>query len=845
MTRFIPGEKIETTLGVPLIWEEDSQYSIDLTNMRIFWGLSILSRTLGDEITERALNDPGDLCFIHKINPNINAELVEMHIGYIQIYARAGVLKDILLIRDEFQDHLRAVFGTIQRQVWAKQIHPEFYGESPLNSTSKALVFPFHHASPNEKVDYQFILERVPNQKEPGEFLFRLTIENYDRANINLESIPHVIVDDLESRTYIAGSTKISESIHKSVISACEKGEKKYTEENSRFSKIFEQLEKTALGSLYEINFLWKDEFSSFILSKQPRETLPIFKKLFLILEDHEVTRLLKNGYRIRAILGKINVFIDLSRLDRVLNYSFIEKRHSLDLSYFLARMPELESIAKQKNHKNRLDGIHIFLIHHITSEVLALMEAFRLLGVESLYVAFVKYGGKIPPVYLDVLLDLPMDNYFLCGLELKISKDHKVYYSISPLYSDLFMLQDLKNYLEEQKLGFFEAMKLLATNVFLRKALDAWFHGYKILLVEDGGYIAPFLNQYALENYSLKEVLKIYQINPNQISLIANKNGKQNDPLIFSEELSLSEFLSKVLIGSIEHTRNGYDRLKKVQEQKRKLFLPAYTIAISHQKVQEESREVAHSILKAIEDILHGLGKILSRRKILVLGSAGNIGSYLCKYLRQGRMHENNHHLIEVDLKNQVSEWTFTHIDQIPLEKILNTDLIIGVIGESILQDSFWENLILNSNHKNIYIASGSTKTVEFSHLISWLDDFITGRKDNLQGYHIKVNTERIIDPQSGMDQGGLVQIEGFKNGKVWTRNLYLLSDLSPVNFLYYGVPTEMMDSIISELLKVSLGMVDQYKKQSLPEPKLYAVDWEIDSWGNPISASPSTKFV
>jgi hypothetical protein len=62
------------------------------------------------------------------------------------------------------------------------------------------------------------------------------------------------------------------------------------------------------------------------------------------------------------------------------------------------------------------------------------------------------------------------------------------------------------------------------------------------------------------------------------------------------------------------------------------------------------------------------------------------------------------------------------------------------------------------------------------------------------------------------------------------------LLSDLSPINFLYYGAPTEIMDSIISDLLTVSLGMVEQAKTNSLPLPALYAVDHEIDRWGKKI---------
>jgi hypothetical protein len=64
--------------------------------------------------------------------------------------------------------------------------------------------------------------------------------------------------------------------------------------------------------------------------------------------------------------------------------------------------------------------------------------------------------------------------------------------------------------------------------------------------------------------------------------------------------------------------------------------------------------------------------------------------------------------------------------------------------------------------------------------------------------------------------------------------KEIYLISDGSPVNFLFFGVPTESMDPIISQLASVSLGMVNQYKNKKLPQPELYAVDHQIDVWGN-----------
>ncbi|MCG6166582.1 hypothetical protein [Leptospira sanjuanensis] len=809
--------ELETSLGSNLKEGKEGIWDLDLRNLRIFTGLSILSRTLGEEVFEQVQNGIGDVTIFYKINPNINSELLNLHIGYIQIYARAGVLKDVLLFKEEFQDHLRTVFGTFQRQVWAKKIHPEFYGEDPANCKIYALVFPFHHASPNENIDYQFILERVPNQKEPGEFFFRLTVENYDRANIDLTAVPHVVVDDIGSRIFIAGSTKIAEAINNGILSAAQRGEKFYVEENRSFSRVFEQIEKTPLGKLDQISVFWDKRFSDEIVKTDPIEALPLFKKIFLVLEDHEITKHLKEGFTVLVRLtDETGVYIDLSRLDRVLNFSFNTKRTTLDLNHYLKRMPILEKIANQENHDFDLTGFNVFLIHHITSEIVALIETFRRLGSRRLTVAFVKYGGVVPSAYLDVLLDVPTDHFYMSGLQLKVGPKNKIYYSVSPLYSDSSKLKNLYDRLEEEKLGFFDAMKLLSGHLFLNLLLDSYEKKEKAILVEDGGYIAPFFNEFAIAGKDVEFLCKEYSVNR------------------ATPKLKVADFLSQTLIGSVEHTRNGYDRLKNVEDKNQKLFLPAFSIAISNQKVREESKEVAYSILSAIESILNGQGMILSSRKILILGAKGNIGTFLCKYLRS-RLHDTNQDLVQVDLKvSEPGNLDYRTIDEIAREEFLSRDLILGVVGISILKKEHFEDLILNGTKSKILIASGSTKTAEYTDLIHWLDELSFSEDKKIGGYPARLEFDRILDPQSGIDQGGKVTFNVSKDGKEIEKTFFLLSDLSPINFLFYGVPTEGMDAIIGQLASATLGMADQSKKGKLVAPGLYAVDHQIDPWGN-----------
>ncbi|TGK80731.1 hypothetical protein EHQ31_12955 [Leptospira montravelensis] len=811
------NKQIHTSLGPVLSPVEDGLWEIDLTNLRIFFGLSILSRTIGEEIGNQLHSLPGDLSFTYKINPNINHELVDMHIQHVQVFARAGILKDWVLFREQFEENLRFVFGSFQQQSIAKKIHPEFYGEDPNRNSSVALLFPFE-ADFIHPSGYYILMERVASLYRIGDFFLRITIDTQEDGCLNLANIKHEIISDAHARTYIAGASKISESLSNGMINAAQKGETFYEEENSHFSKVFAQIEKTPLGKLTNINFYWEEQYRNLILSSDPSVSLTILKKLFLLLEDSSASKKIKEGNTIRALIGKVSVYVDLSRLDRVLNFSINQKRTLLDSSFYLKRMPILEKIANSDGHNLSFEGVNVFLIHHVTSEIISLIETLRRLKVNSLDVAFVKYGGNIPPVYLDILLDIPTETFFMAGLEFKLTRNNTPYYGVSPLYSDFEIHSTFRHKLEEAKLGFFDAMRKLAVFLFLNKLLSLIPKNEKLILIEDGGYVAPILNERALDGISFGSILDEFWV-------------ETKDQTI--KEKPFNEILKNYVLGTIEHTRNGYDRLVKVKEEKQSLFLPAFSIAISNEKTMEESKEVARSILNALDNTLHGIGKALSKRKILLLGSQGNIGVFLKKYLIGGFLHENNLDIIEIDRKIQ-SESKFAKSDflKVSESEFSEIDLIIGVTGESIILPNAWESWILKSKHKQLFIASGSTKTAEFSDFINWTNELNLTENPKLGGDDLEISFQRILDPQTQMELGSKI-IFRIDTKKI-EKEVYLISDGSPVNFLFFGVPTESMDPIISQLASVSLGMVHYYKSKRLPKPDLYAVDHQINVWGD-----------
>jgi S-adenosylhomocysteine hydrolase len=813
--------KIKSSLGPELV-KRGEHWEIDLSGLRVFFGLSVLAHILCDDILNRLESAVGDVSFLYKINPGINPELYDMNIFHIQVNARAGILLPEYVRREEFRGHLRTVLGTLQMPSWMGSLHPEAEGKS---HESKALVFPFHVASDHQYVNYQFIMERLKNSWAMREYFLRLTIENDRKAGINLESIPHVIVDDIRNRTYIEGSSRISGSLTNNIHSACHRGTFVYSEENRLNNQLFEQIAKTRLGSLDCINVYWDPAFSDLIMRSKPEQILPESKKLLLCLESDEICRLLAAGETIKVILKNTVVFLDLSRRYRVLNYSFNEKRKKTGMDFYLRRMPELEAVSGQRTRALDFRGVDIFLVHHITSEIISLIEALFRKKARRIWVSFVKYSGTVPPGYLDILLDVPQDSLFMASLDRNRNKENVLYYSLSNQFSDMDSMDDVRSMLEKKRLDYFEAMQLLAGNMFLKFCMDSYRERRRVLLIEDGGYIAPYLNKFISQGKTLNQVFSAFGIEP---------AGK---------DVPFQKWLSGILVGTVEHTRNGFDRLLQF-EKKYGSFFPSFSIAISKKKVNEESKEVARSILNAVESILYGQGLTLSGRKTMVIGAAGNIGRFLCeKYPRdKTRIQEKNIIKIDVCYRGN-ADFEYHDIDGVPSASFLETDLFIGLVGKSVLTGKHLEKLLLKGKNPRIFFASGSTKTLEYADVIEYIKTLSTAAGPRIGGHPADVQFDRINDPQTGLDQGGRVVIDISMGRKHIRRTLFLLGDLSPINFLYYGVPAESMDAIMSQLARLSLGVIGRYRNKTIPKSGIYAVDREIDEWGRPLPAAGGEK--
>ena len=204
---------------------------------------------------------------------------------------------------------------------------------------------------------------------------------------------------------------------------------------------------------------------------------------------------------------------------------------------------------------------------------------------------------------------------YALQRIELRDSVDGA--YILSRQYSPLKDLEHLDRALRFLRGNYLDSMRLSAGHLFFKEAFAALNDGRKLLLIEDGGYLAPVLNQLCYEKRTLAHALELFDVEiPSEIQT----------------DIPLKEWLKEVVPATFEHTANGYYHLQEVEKACGGLTFPAITIATCRYKNIVEAEACAYSILAAVEAIFNGLGKCMMHRHALVLGSRGNIGRFLLK---------------------------------------------------------------------------------------------------------------------------------------------------------------------------------------------------------------------
>jgi hypothetical protein len=333
-----------------------------------------------------------------------------------------------------------------------------------------------------------------------------------------------------------------------------------------------------------------------------------------------------------------------------------------------------------------------------------------------------------------------------------------------------------------------------------------------RMLVVEDGGYVAPLLTRRAQAG--------------DTVGAVADAFGVAGLPRELRKR-PLAAVLDETLLGSVEHTRNGFDRLAAIEREAGRLARPAYSIAISRLKVEEEAREVASGVLAAIEAVYHATGLVLSTRRPLVIGSRGAIGSALVAALGGGRVQAE---VLGLDARaparrgREVRRWP-----DLPASARRSIDLVVGATGVSVLGRAEIEELLLHGTAPAVTFASASTKTVEFQDVAAWIERLLATAAPRIGPHRVEIFPDEILDPQSGRLYGMGFTFRFGTGAARREKRLVFLANLTPVNFLFYGVPTEVMDRVMAQLLRATLGLVRAVRRRPRLAPRLYAVDRDV----------------
>jgi len=504
--RPLQKEHFLTSLGVPLVRAEQNHFTIDVSDLRVFSGLSTFVQLLTHEVIEQCGFGAADIMVRRRLTPQILPEMVDMEIDWITIYARTDAAESIPFFHKKFGHFLHTVLGVIQTPKWGALLFPHYFGRREKEDPSQipALLFPFNLLKSGDDTGYYMILER----SLPGRFL-RVTIEAASSSRLQLKHIRHHVVDNLDRHINLPQMHVIAEQIHHGVIRECMGNKTEYKEIPDRQGSLFEYLRKEGLKELTMIHFRWPtDDIQMLRLENRDNphalnESLSLLNKELHLLGDRDILTHLANGHLVEMLSGGHSVFFETSRRSSCLNITLDARRTPPILMDYLDRMPSLKESCLDR--RDALKGIRLFLIHHITSEVLGLIEAYRRLGCEAITTFFVKYAGIVPDDYLEALLSLPDNQFRSYSLQKVETRDSiRGAYILSRQHSDLSGLESIESYMLENQLDYLEATRFAGGHLFFTEAILCHREGKPLLLVEDGGYLAPLINQFCLEGKTI-----------------------------------------------------------------------------------------------------------------------------------------------------------------------------------------------------------------------------------------------------------------------------------------------------------------------------------------------------
>ena len=273
----------------------------------------------------------------------------------------------------------------------------------------------------------------------------------------------------------------------------------------------------------------------------------------------------------------------------------------------------------------------------------------------------------------------------------------------------------------------FLEATLLLLEEAFRRELIPLLHRGKKLLIIEDGGY-------------HFEALARVKRLFPE---------------------------VEDRIVGVVEQTTSGTRR--SMSRQGYRYAYPCASIARSDIKMNVESIFIGQRIVEELGLMLYAADTFYSFHSVLLIGY-GIVGRS-CRMVLDGRFcrieaYDINPRVLRVAEKDGLRAYSK------PAPEMFSGDtIVIGCVG----RPSFGEELFrafLGGQGTNLYLASGSSKDVEFS----WFLRYLAGKEAEIPGLSLEEQETAEWHTCYGFRYGGA------------EKNVYLMAEGKPVNFYREG---------------------------------------------------------
>ena len=527
--------------------------------------------------------------------------------------------------------------------------------------------------------------------------------------------------------------------------------------------------------------------------------------------------------------------------------------------------------------------------IHHLDDKTYGGLCVLREWGAVDMMTVFVGYNPLQTMIWRDMLDEIPNELFTACILEsipasetapswaegiYRVVEDFNKFPESEPLpsgqFDAIFDGTDGKKNPSGKPLPFLDSQRSICAYNFLRALAKGRRENKKVFVWEDGGYLNPIIDESIQEKLSVADFRKKYML----------PEDEGTDSVLPAD---FAAALESVFIGSVELTRNGYDMSAAIAE-RREMNTTLFSIAASYEKVMLEGDSIVLACIDALSQVLYSTGCSLRGRNVLVMGARGNLGRLSIDHL-SNLLESSKEQLWGCDLKvdwpkpepGSIPQWAEWSASDKPLENVggetsaygklpkevrYGFDVILGWTGgpktvetktgsvtyQTITGQDIADWLTEGREKASLYLVSGSTKTVEYSDVLVWLEKLLETEAGSRMINGIKLDEMSVAPIPDQLSIAAVAQmwpIQDVKPPTVIARNfgtqftfvfqqdgvqvtktVYLVNNTMPVNFMFYGTPTEIMDMTYSQVTSCAAALV-KAEKDGEKECGVYPTDY------------------